>query len=401
MQTNRTTTAQALLAAAFLLIVSASTMASDAFSKAGREQVIHYLNAIDISGDGLSEVFKDKLGGSSTVHGIVWWEVFGTLLAAESALADFEKGNFVAAGATLARMAADQLIPSTLGSHAALSGANAIANLAALPIRLSLNKFVKLVNSNAFKLQVELYKAARNRGLSHQQIMVQHKPMADISYDPRSGYLLSVGDLGAKFYGARIPMDKLITRDEVYELSRVAHESGSLTNQVKRERERAVREFVDYVKKEDSSLSYQNNMHLNKIELGVFRSLDLPDNNCPEQIIVMEKSTYYEGGYTVNGQANLSYYAESFSVIAEDRLSVTWAATLKPIYYQCVAAGGIVKINDEPYLSHSYLRLRFDKRKLYLILDMAGKQDPNGFLPEIIEKNIVNGSPTWIWSGTD
>jgi hypothetical protein len=253
MQMNWTLTLRTLMVAAAITISSLAS-ASDKIPQTAREEVFYYLKAIDTTGDGFSELFRDQLDGFSTVHGIVWWEVFGILLAAESALADFEDGDFAAAGVTLSRMAADQLIPPK-SATSALSGAGDIANLAALPIKLSLNKFVELVNGNAFKLQGRLYQAARDRGLSHQQILARHAPSPDILYDRSSGYLLSVGDLAAKAYGARIPMAALVSREEVYDLLRVAYESGQLTKQVRRERDLAVRELTDYLSSRKASNS--------------------------------------------------------------------------------------------------------------------------------------------------
>jgi hypothetical protein len=81
--------------------------------------------------------------------------------------------------------------------------------------------------------------------------------------------------------------------------------------------------------------------------------------------------------------------------------SVTWVANLKPAYRKCVAAGGIVKYGNETYDSHSYLRIRFNGGKVFLILDMTGKRDVNGFTPAITKKSVNKGNPTWSWSGTD
>jgi hypothetical protein len=138
------------------------------------------------------------------------------------------------------------------------------------------------------------------------------------------------------------------------------------------------------------------------VELGVFKSGDSPNSNCPQQVMVTEETApYYEGGYTINGQAKLSSFAESFEIASQDLFSVTWVANLKPAYRQCVAAGGIVKYDSEDYTSHSYLRIRFNDGKVFLILDMTGQQDANGFFPVITKKGVNGGNPTWSWSGTD
>ncbi|MBF2008093.1 hypothetical protein ACF3DV_07930 [Chlorogloeopsis fritschii PCC 9212] len=139
-----------------------------------------------------------------------------------------------------------------------------------------------------------------------------------------------------------------------------------------------------------------------QVELGVFKSVDAPKSNCPQKVIVTEqRAPYYEGGYTVNGQAKLSSFAQPFTLASFDRFSVTWVANLKPAFQKCVAAGGIIKYGNETYNSHSYLRVRFNGGKVYLILDMTGNRDVNNFTPSINKKSVSTGNPTWSWSGSD
>lgn len=139
-----------------------------------------------------------------------------------------------------------------------------------------------------------------------------------------------------------------------------------------------------------------------QVELGVFKSVNSPESNCPQQVVVTEETApYYEGGFTVNGKANLSSFAEKFAIASSDIFSVTWVAKLKPAYRKCVAAGGIVNYGDEQYTSNSHLRIRFNGGKVFLILDMTGKQDANGFFPMITKKDASGGNPSWSWSGTD
>ncbi|BCX10248.1 MAG: hypothetical protein KatS3mg066_4107 [Fischerella sp.] len=139
-----------------------------------------------------------------------------------------------------------------------------------------------------------------------------------------------------------------------------------------------------------------------QVELGVFKSVDAPEKNCPQKVVVTEQNApYYEGGYTVNGQAKLGSFAGPFAIASSDLFSVTWVANLKPAYRQCVAGGGIVKYDNEDYNSSSHLRIRFHGGKVFLILDMTGKRDANNFTPIITKKGVSNGNPTWSWSGTD
>ncbi|MDM9385143.1 hypothetical protein QUB80_31300 [Chlorogloeopsis sp. ULAP01] len=139
-----------------------------------------------------------------------------------------------------------------------------------------------------------------------------------------------------------------------------------------------------------------------QVELGVFKSVDAPDVNCPQKVIITEqRAPYYEGGYTVNGQAKLSSFAGAFTIASFDRFSVTWVANLKLAFQKCVATGRIIKYGNETYNSHSYLRVRFNGGKVYLILDMTGNRDVNSFTPSITKKSVNTGNPVWSWSGTD
>lgn len=149
------------------------------------------------------------------------------------------------------------------------------------------------------------------------------------------------------------------------------------------------------------SQAYQETMQPQQIELGVMKSVDFPDNRCPERIVVTEQTSVYEGGFVVNGKADLSQYAGPFAITAADRFSVVWTAQLKPAYRQCIAAGGMVKVAGEPYSSHSYLRIKLDKGRLNLYVDMIGVGDLNSYASSVVDKGVGRGNPTWSWSGSD
>ena len=141
------------------------------------------------------------------------------------------------------------------------------------------------------------------------------------------------------------------------------------------------------------------------IEMQVYRSVDRQDPQtvrCPEKVTLMEKpQAYREGSYAIDGSANLSQLADRFAVAATDDFSVTWVGTLKPAYQKCKATARIVKNDGEAYLTHSYLRLRFNGGKVYLILDMTGLSDANQLTTAILRKGVRNGNPFWTWGGTD
>ncbi len=123
---------------------------------------------------------------------------------------------------------------------------------------------------------------------------------------------------------------------------------------------------------------------------------------CPTEIILNEKSRpYYEGGYTIDGNAKLDWLAGKFKVVASDEFSVTWSAKLQRKYQNCRATAGIAITGDEAFRGHSYLRMRFTKGNVYLILDMTGMYDANRFTPVILKKEVKDGDPIWTWAGTD
>lgn len=132
------------------------------------------------------------------------------------------------------------------------------------------------------------------------------------------------------------------------------------------------------------------------VVLQVGQSLDTYEANCPKQVTVNEDSEAYEGGFKVNGRADLRSLAGPFSIVNQDAFSVTWVATLKPQYSQCKATAGL---GDERGIS--YLRMRFVDGKVSLILDMTGLRDANGFTSEILSQSVKNGNPVWQWGGTD
>ena len=138
------------------------------------------------------------------------------------------------------------------------------------------------------------------------------------------------------------------------------------------------------------------------IELQVFKALDDQTIRCPEKITVAEQpQPYREGGYTIDGSANLSAIADRLTLATVDDFSVTWVGTLKPIYRQCKATARMVKNGNEAYTDHSYLRLRLLGGKVYLILDMTGMRDANDFTAVILRKGVRNGNAFWSWGGTD
>ncbi|KAM3093061.1 hypothetical protein ACKFKF_30145 [Phormidesmis sp. 146-12] len=140
------------------------------------------------------------------------------------------------------------------------------------------------------------------------------------------------------------------------------------------------------------------------IEMRVLDAIDAQGSNgrCPEKVVLTEASRpYREGGYTIDGSANLSAIVEKVAIAATDDFSVTWVGKLKPQYSKCRATASMAKVGGAAYQGHSYLRMRFVGGKAYLILDMTGMSDANDSTTVILNKSVKNGNPNWTWGGTD
>lgn len=141
------------------------------------------------------------------------------------------------------------------------------------------------------------------------------------------------------------------------------------------------------------------------VELHVFPTLEQDDRSataCPKIVTLTEQGRpYTEGSYTTDGSADLKGLASNFAIATSDEFSVTWVGQLNPRYRPCTATASIGKRHGYDYTGHSYLRLRFVRGKLYLILDMTGRRDANEYTMQIIKKAVQNGKPTWSTRGSD
>ncbi len=141
------------------------------------------------------------------------------------------------------------------------------------------------------------------------------------------------------------------------------------------------------------------------IELEVLAALQPTPGEgmrCPDKVSLTQTARpYREGGYTLDGVANLKAIADNFEIASSDDFSVVWVGQLKPVYRRCQATAGIVKIDGEDYRGHSYLRMRFMHGKAFLILDMTGMRDANNYTTVILHQSVKGGNPTWSWGGTD
>lgn len=139
-----------------------------------------------------------------------------------------------------------------------------------------------------------------------------------------------------------------------------------------------------------------------EVRLHIFPILTAHEANCPEFIIINQESDpYYEGGYTMRGNAELKNIAGDFFIASQDLFSTTWTAVLNPQYANCNATGRITEIEGESYDYHSYLTVRFIAGQIILKADFTGLNDANNYTPVLQESGVNDGSPFWVWGGTD
>ncbi|PAX59944.1 hypothetical protein CK510_04405 [Brunnivagina elsteri CCALA 953] len=126
-------------------------------------------------------------------------------------------------------------------------------------------------------------------------------------------------------------------------------------------------------------------------------------NDCPNKFSITEKAQpYREGGFAVDGTANLGLIATNISMTASNSFSATWTGTLKPKFAKCLASAGMTTVDGKKYEGNTnYLRIHFVKGKVYLMLDLAGASDPNNYPLIVLKKGAKNGNLTWTWGGTD
>ena len=123
---------------------------------------------------------------------------------------------------------------------------------------------------------------------------------------------------------------------------------------------------------------------------------------CPEKVTGSEKGRpYTEGSYTNDGTVNLTAIATDIEFESSRRFSVTWKGKLKPQYQKCIGSSKITAVGNEFFDRHSHLKVQYDQGQVFFTVDMTGISDANGFTTILTEQNIVNGNPTWSWSGSD
>lgn len=127
----------------------------------------HRINRV---GDGIDSLSDGWLSRTSSRYGVSWWQVYGDLLAAEKITSALANNDPQKALQEIDKWAGKKILSRTPTGSTILSSFQ-IASVAALPIELALDEFLKLVNRGGYRWQRRAYFAVRDAGLSHDRIL--------------------------------------------------------------------------------------------------------------------------------------------------------------------------------------------------------------------------------------
>lgn len=121
---------------------------------------------------------------------------------------------------------------------------------------------------------------------------------------------------------------------------------------------------------------------------------------CPPNLSARETpAPYQEGSYQWYGSADFRSFAGPFKLLRQDPFTVVWQADLKAPYANC--QGTAAQLAEDGQVSNPYLRMRFLKGKVELVLDMTGHPDVNDYTGSIIYAKLKDGMPIWSVGGSD
>ena len=213
-------------------------------------RVIHYLRGIHTIGDGLDEFLELGLASISAQHGVAWWQVFETFLAAEEVGRSLRSEDYAAAARTAAVWSMLKVAAQD-PALANLLGVTRIAKLAALPIGLSLQSFAEAVSREGTRRQVEAYFVARAEpyNLSHDDILnsrrpevVRGVPSAEIFFSDAGWFYILDGENVARPYGPLQPTR--LAPSEVFSAAEVIYEAKQEEQRMRQRRDQAARTFA-------------------------------------------------------------------------------------------------------------------------------------------------------------
>lgn len=223
---------------------------SSGMSKEDFERISAYLHEIHTVADGLDEMLEPGLSNVSIQHGIPRWEIFGMFLAAEDVARNLVSEEY----ADAARSAATFAFLKTAARNPRLSdllGVVKIARLAALPIDLSLKSFIKAVDHEGTRRQVEAYFIARRPpyNLSHDDILNRRRPEADLGvlspevlFSDGGWFYIVDGETVARPYK---PLTSArLTPREVFTAAKIVFEAKHEREARRKRRDRTVRAFM-------------------------------------------------------------------------------------------------------------------------------------------------------------
>jgi len=179
-----------LVCVCFLL---GGTISIFAYTPPTRDEVRTYARvACDVVG--VTDQMLDMALDQSPLSGSrAFLDIFGYFMTADEIVENLCAGEYTHAISTASEAGLEWVISQTyLGQ--VLSSPMAVANLATLPIKYSLNAFVSQIEITAWNNQVKLYQAARRAGMTHNAIMLGIDDN-NLGIFFNNGWLFSVGDI--------------------------------------------------------------------------------------------------------------------------------------------------------------------------------------------------------------
>jgi hypothetical protein len=164
-------------------------------SQSTQDEIRAYAKSLVALAGGAAAITDTDLAATTSAYGVSWWEIIGNLMVADSLVQQLSRQDYKGAVKTLG----DYAVSETLLSGpivGRLSGAQAIAQLAALPVTSQLNALARDLNNRGIACQQRLYYAARSAplNLSHSEIINKSPPhsISHILLYDGSGYFKAV-----------------------------------------------------------------------------------------------------------------------------------------------------------------------------------------------------------------
>ena len=188
------------------------------------ERIRHAASRILTTGEGLHAWLDLGLAQPAARYGVSWWQVFGTLVAAEDVLSHLAAREYRRAVERLGFYTSVKLVSATSGGSIVVAAAK-IGALAALPIDLALRRVYNRVQQSAVRTQLAAYYHAREAGAGHQVILAGRQVPATGDYGL---YFSRLGWISEVISGVSQRYDRApttLTPAALFEVARLLYEA--------------------------------------------------------------------------------------------------------------------------------------------------------------------------------